>query len=69
LVNLQLPGIALRSLPVAPRQLPYHAGSHYFELDRQGELWKQLERSGSLALFVTGDFPGLELELWAVRQP
>jgi len=68
LVNLQLPGIALRSLPVAPRQLPYHAGSHYFELDRQGELWKQLERSGSLALFVTGDFPGLELELWAVRQ-
>jgi type VI secretion system protein ImpJ len=68
LVNLQLPGIMLRSLPVAPRQLPYHAGSHYFELDRQGELWKQLERSGSLALHVAGDFPGLELELWALRQ-
>jgi type VI secretion system protein ImpJ len=69
LVNLQLPGIVMRSLPVAPRQLPFHAGSHYFELDRQGELWKQLERSGSLALHVGGDFPGLELELWAVRQP
>lgn len=69
LVNLQLPGIALRSLPVAPRQLPYHAGSHYFELDRQGELWKQLEQGGNLALFVAGDFPGLEMELWAVRQP
>jgi type VI secretion system protein ImpJ len=69
LVNLQLPGIAMRSLPVAPRQLPFHAGSHYFELERQGELWKQLERSGSLALHVGGDFPGLELELWAVRQP
>jgi len=68
LVNLQLPGLVLRSLPVAPRQLPYHAGSHYFEVERQGELWKQLERSGSLALHVAGDFPGLELELWAVRQ-
>ncbi|UXH80679.1 type VI secretion system baseplate subunit TssK [Roseateles amylovorans] len=68
LVNLQLPGIALRSLPVAPRQLPFHAGFHYFELDRGGELWKQLERSGSLALHVAGDFPGLELELWAIRQ-
>ncbi len=68
LVNLQLPGIALRGLPVAPRQLPYHAGSHYFEIERQGELWKQLERSGSLALHVAGDFPGLELELWAIRQ-
>ena len=68
LVNLQLPGIGLRALPVAPRQLPFHAGSHYFELDRQGELWKALERSGNLALHVAGDFPGLELELWAVRE-
>lgn len=69
LVNLQLPGVPMRSLPVAPRQLPFHAGSHYFELERQGELWKQIERSGSLFLHVGGDFPGLELELWAVRQP
>lgn len=69
LVNLQLPGVGMRSLPVAPRQLPYHAGSHYFELDRAGDLWKQIERTGNLALFVSGDFPGLELELWAIRQP
>ena len=68
LVNLQLPGITLRSLPMAPRQLPYHDGSHYFELERQGELWKQFERTGNLVLHVAGDFPGLELELWAVRQ-
>jgi type VI secretion system protein ImpJ len=26
LVNLNLPGIVLRSLPVAPRQIPFHAG-------------------------------------------
>lgn len=68
LVNLQLPGVGLRLLPVAPRQLPFHAGFHYFELDRSGELWKQIERSGSLALHVAGDFPGLELEFWALRQ-
>jgi type VI secretion system protein ImpJ len=68
LVNLQLPGVALRSLPTAPRQLPFHVGFHYFELDRGGELWKQLEKSGSLALHVAGDFPALELELWAIRQ-
>ena len=67
LVNLQLPGIVMRSLPTAPPQLPFHTGSHYFELERQGELWKQLERTGSLALHVGGDFPGLELELWAIR--
>jgi type VI secretion system protein ImpJ len=68
LVNLQLPGVALRSLPVAPRQLPFHAGYHYFELDKGGELWKQLERDGNLALHVAGDFPGLDIELWAIRQ-
>jgi type VI secretion system protein ImpJ len=68
LVNLQLPGVVMRSLPVAPRQLPFHSGSHYFELDRQGDLWRQIERSGNMALHVAGDFPGLELELWAIRQ-
>ena len=68
LVNLALPGVVLRLLPTAPRQLPCHAGFHYFELDRGGDLWKQIERSGSLALHVAGDFPGLELELWAIRQ-
>lgn len=67
LVNLQLPGLPLHSLAVAPRQLPYHAGSLYFEIERQGELWQQLQRSGALALHVAGDFPGLELELWAIR--
>jgi type VI secretion system protein ImpJ len=68
LVNLALPGVTMRLLPTAPRQLPFHAGFHYFELDRGGDLWKQIERSGSLALHVAGDFPGLELELWAIRQ-
>jgi type VI secretion system protein ImpJ len=30
-------------------------------------MWKQLESSGGLAVYVAGDFPGLELEFWAVR--
>ena len=68
LVNLQLPGVLLRPLPVAPRQIPYHAGFTYFELETRGnEMWKQLEASGGLALHVAGDFPGLEMEFWAVR--
>lgn len=67
LVNLQLPGIPLRSLPVAPRQIPYHAGFNYFELERGGEMWVQLERSGGMAMHIAGEFPGLELEFWAIR--
>jgi type VI secretion system protein ImpJ len=68
LVNLQLPGVTMRPLPVAPRQIPYHAGFNYFELEtRNNELWKQLEASGGLAMHIAGEFPGLELEFWAIR--
>ena len=67
LVNLQLPGIALQPLPVAPRQIPFHAGFSYFQLDNAGDLWKQLDNSGGLGIYVTGDFPALELSLWAIR--
>ncbi len=68
LVNFNLAGITLRALPVAPRQLPFHAGFFYFELERGGELWQKFEASGNLALHVAGDFPGLELALWAIRR-
>jgi type VI secretion system protein ImpJ len=67
LVNLQLPGLPVQPIPVAPRQIPYHAGYVYFELDQTNELWGQLKTSGGVALHVSGDFPGLAMEFWAVR--
>jgi type VI secretion system protein ImpJ len=67
LVNLQLPGIGLLPLPVAPRQIPFHAGSTYYELDRGSEHWKQLAQSGGFAFHVAGEFPGLNLAFWAIR--
>ncbi len=68
LVNVALPGIPVRSLPVLPRQLPYRSGTIYFEIDTKAPLWKQLETSGAIALHLAGDFPGLELEMWALRE-
>lgn len=68
LVNLALPGILLRPLPVAPRQLPFRSGSVYFELDRNTEFWKQLHNSGGFAIHVSGDFPSLDMEFWAIRE-
>ena len=68
LVNAAMPGIALKPLPVAPRQIPYHSGYTYFQLDPQSDFWAELQHSGGFALHVGGDFPGLELEFWAIRQ-
>ncbi len=68
LVNAAMPGIAIKPLPVAPRQIPFHAGYTYFQLDQQSDFWNELKHSGGFALHIGGDFPGLELEFWAVRQ-
>ncbi len=67
LVNAALPGIAVRALPVAPRQLPFYAGASYFEFDRSSPHWQQMQNSGGFAIHVAGDFPNLRLELWAIR--
>jgi type VI secretion system protein ImpJ len=67
LVNVALPGIALRPLPVAPRQMPFIPGAQYFELDRNAPHWQQMQNSGGFAIHVSGDFPNLALELWAIR--
>lgn len=67
LVNLQLPGIGIQAMAVAPRQIPYHAGFAYFELDRSSELWRPLKTSGGIAIHQSGELPGLTLEFWAIR--
>jgi len=68
LVQYQLPGVTLTPMPVAPRQIPFHTGANYFELEtRNSELWHQLEQSGGVAMHIAGDFPGLDLAFWAIR--
>lgn len=67
LISVALPGIAITALPVAPRQLPYYAGTSYFELDRRNAYWAALARSGGVAIHISGEIPGLEVECWAIR--
>jgi type VI secretion system protein ImpJ len=67
LVNLQLPGVPIRALPVAPREMPYMQNAVYFELDQSAELWRSLPRSAAFAFHVSGDYSDLHLEFWAIR--
>jgi type VI secretion system protein ImpJ len=68
LVNSALPGISIQPLPVAPRQIPFHVGFTYFELNKHAPLWDKLVSSGGFAIHIGGNFPGLELEFWAIRK-
>lgn len=67
LVNVALPGVQVRALPVAPRQLPYRSGNTYFELESEGDIWREVTSSGTIAIHLAAEFPGLELELWGIK--
>lgn len=67
LISLQLPGIPLIPLPVAPRHLPFHAGFSYFELDRHHPAWQSLSSGSGFGFHIAGEFPELELQFWAIR--
>lgn len=67
LVSLQLPGITLMPLSSVPRQLPYHSGYIYFQLDTHGQEWNHIKGNHALAFHVSGHFPALDMQLWAVR--
>ena len=49
LVNDHLPGVPLQPLSVAPRQIPFHAGFAYFELDRNSPRFRELKSGGGIA--------------------
>ena len=65
--TLALSGIAPRPLPMAPPRMPFFADFVYFELDRHSDFWKSLEATRTIVLHFSGEFPGLQLELWALR--
>ncbi len=67
LISLQLPGISLISLPVAPRQLPYHAGYIYYQLDKTCAAWGALTNSSGFAFHIAAAFEELDLQFWAIR--
>lgn len=67
LVAYHLPGIKLNALSIAPRELPYHNGYVYFELEKQTELWEYFNDTSGIAFHIAGDFPNIDLEFWAIK--
>jgi len=68
LVNSHLPGVKIMPLPVAPRQIPFHAGKIYFRLEFSSKERAQFELSTGCAIHVSGTFPGLQMEFWAIKE-
>lgn len=67
LTAYHLPGIRIHALSVAPRELPYHSGYVYFELDKHTEMWELFNSTSGMAFHLAGDFPNLDFEFWAIK--
>lgn len=68
LVQSALPGIPINLLSHVPSEIPYRSGYCYFELEKSNALWPELQQSKGLALHVSGNYPGLAMELWAINR-
>jgi type VI secretion system protein ImpJ len=67
LVQSLLPGIPIQLAMQVPPQLHSKEGASYFILDKKHEYWKQLQQEGKFLIHITGDYEGLELQLWAIK--
>lgn len=68
IVHANLPGVPLVHLPTPPNQIRAISDHVYFFLDKRSPLWPEFSRAGSIGLHFAGDWPQLELELWAVLE-
>ncbi|MCP4695360.1 MAG: type VI secretion system baseplate subunit TssK [Gammaproteobacteria bacterium] len=67
MVRLNLPGIKIQVSPTAPRQIPFHSGFTYFELEQKSRYWEDLSSSGGIAIHIGDKYEDVELEFWAIK--
>ena len=68
LIESGVPGIPLQALSVAPRQIKYYSDFVYFQLASGGDHWPAAGQSAGFAVYVGGEFPGLDMQFWAIRR-
>ncbi len=67
IVSAAIPGIPIKPLPAAPRQIPDNPSAMYFELDKANRYWAELPQSRAMALHLSERFLELDLQLWAIK--
>lgn len=68
IVNAHLPGISLIHIPTPPVQIRAISSHVYFILDKKSSLWPEFSTASGIGMHFSGDWPELELLLWAVRE-
>ena len=68
IVYAHLPGIGLVHMPTPPSQIRAISTHVYFYLDRNSPLWPEFSVASGIGMQFSGDWPELELVLWAVKE-
>ena len=68
IVHAHLPGVSLVHLPTPPPQIRAITDHVYFYLDRKSPLWPEFSTASSIGMHFSGDWPELQLELWAILE-
>lgn len=68
IVQTHLPGIELVHLPTPPRQIRGISDHVYFYLDKSSNLWPEFSTASAMGLHFAGEWPNLQLDLWAIME-
>jgi type VI secretion system protein ImpJ len=68
LIAKALPGISLKHLETPPQELPKRLGTRYYEIDRHGDQWTLVNRSGGVSLFWPNAPADLEVDIMVVER-
>src|SRR5690606_7829877 len=68
IVQAHLPGIEVVHMPTPPRQIRTISDHVYFYLDKSSPLWPEFSTASGIGLHFAGDWPELQLDLWAIME-
>lgn len=68
IVDNNLPGLELVHMPTPPRQIRAVTSHVYFSIDKRSPMWREFSTAPAIGLHFAGDWPELELEIWAIME-
>ena len=68
IVDNNLPGLELVHMPTPPRQIRAVTSHVYFNIDKRSPLWREFSTAPAIGMHFAGDWPELELEIWAIME-
>ncbi len=68
LISSAMPGLQLFHTSHPPEGLSTKPGFVYFSLDQQGQFWKVMQSTTSIAFYFPNNYPELKIEMLALKE-